>query len=131
MTYQLVGPLPVVSVHADPERLTQVLTNLLSNAAKFSPEGAAVTVSAQQHGSWIRVSVTDRGPGIPVEFRSRIFQKFAQADASDGRQKGGTGLGLSICKAILDNLGGRIGYDSEPGHGATFYFELRRGTDTA
>ena len=124
--YELSGPLPAVSLQADPERLTQVLTNLLSNAAKFSPEGAVVTVDAAVTDDWVRVSVTDRGPGVPAGFRARIFEKFAQADSSDARRKGGTGLGLSISKAIVEKLGGRIGFESEPGQGATFYFELPR-----
>jgi PAS domain S-box-containing protein len=129
--YELRRPLPEVTVEADPERLMQVVTNLLSNAAKFSPAGAAVTISASHEGEWVRISVTDRGPGIALEFRSRIFQKFAQADSSDTRQEGGTGLGLSICKAIIEKLGGRIGYESEPGEGATFYVDLTRGADAA
>jgi signal transduction histidine kinase len=122
--YELRNPLPPVSLQADPDRLTQVLTNLLSNAAKFSPEGAAVSVAANVADGWVRVSVADRGPGVPSAFRARIFEKFAQADSSDARQKGGTGLGLSISKAIIEKLGGRIGYESQPGQGATFYFEL-------
>jgi signal transduction histidine kinase len=70
----------------------------------------------------VRVSVTDRGPGIPAEFRDRIFQKFSQADTSNSRNKSGTGLGLSISKAIVERLGGSIGFDT--GEGTTFYFEL-------
>ncbi len=124
--YELQEPLPEVTFNTDPERLMQVLTNLLSNAAKFSPKGAAVTISAEHGHERIRIAVADRGPGIAPEFRSRIFQKFAQADSSDSREKGGTGLGLSICKAIVEKLGGHIGYESEPGKGATFYFELPR-----
>jgi signal transduction histidine kinase len=68
--------------------------------------------------------VRDRGPGIPPEFRDRIFGRFAQADSSDSRQIGGTGLGLSICKVIIEKMRGRVGFDSAPGEGATFYFEL-------
>ena len=129
--YELRGPIPVVSVSADPDRLMQVITNLLSNATKFSPAGAAVTIAASVLGDRVRVTVTDTGPGIPPEFRDRIFQKFAQADASSTRQKGGTGLGLWICQAIVEKLGGHIGYESEPGKGTTFYFELPAGTNTA
>jgi signal transduction histidine kinase len=72
----------------------------------------------------VRVSVTDRGPGIPEHFRPRVFQKFAQADASTTRAREGTGLGLSICKAIVERLGGRIGFDTELGRGTTFHFEI-------
>jgi PAS domain S-box-containing protein len=122
--FVLKDALPGVKVAADSDRLIQVVTNLLSNAAKFSPPGGTVDVSVSQHKGSIRVSVTDHGPGIPEEFRSRIFQKFAQADSSDSRQKGGTGLGLSICKAIVEKLGGKIGFETEMGVGTTFYFDL-------
>jgi signal transduction histidine kinase len=79
--------LPGITVIADGDRLTQVITNLLSNAAKFSPPDGVVEVSVRQVKDRVRVSITDHGPGIPEEFRSRIFQKFAQADASDSRQR--------------------------------------------
>jgi PAS domain S-box-containing protein len=108
----------------DEDRLLQVLTNLMSNGAKFSPKGAAVTVSAVRRDGAVRVSVADHGPGVPDEFRDRIFGKFAQADGSDTRSKGGTGLGLSISRAIVEKLGGTMGYESTSGKGATFFFEL-------
>jgi len=122
--FELRQPVPDVRLRADSGRLMQVLTNLLSNAAKFSPTGASVAVSARQIDDKIRVSVSDRGPGVPEEFRGRIFQKFAQADSSSTRPKGGTGLGLSISKAIIETMGGSLGYESVAGQGATFYFEL-------
>jgi signal transduction histidine kinase len=116
---------PDVQVEVDGDRVIQVLTNLLSNAAKFSPPGERVGVSAAASGdSWWRVAVTDRGPGIPESFRGRVFQRFAQADSSTTRPRGGTGLGLSICKAIVERMGGRIGFETEPGRGTTFYFDL-------
>ena len=108
----------------DSDRLAQVLTNLISNAAKFSPTGGTVRVRIDREASGVRVTVSDRGPGIAPEFRSRIFQKFAQADASDSRLKGGTGLGLSIAKTITEKLGGRIGFDTETGQGSSFYIVL-------
>ncbi|WP_051249345.1 response regulator [Inquilinus limosus] len=114
-------PLPV---QGDADRLIQVLTNLLSNAAKFSPAGAAVEVAVEAVGRQVRVSVRDHGPGIPEEFRNRIFQRFAQADASDIRRKGGTGLGLSIAKAIVERHGGRIGFEPAEGGGTCFWFTL-------
>jgi CheY-like chemotaxis protein len=83
-----------------------------------------VEVQLLRAGPRVRVEVRDHGPGIPAAFRKRIFQKFSQADASDTRQKGGTGLGLSISRAIIERLGGYIGFESEPGQGATFFFEL-------
>lgn len=116
--------LPEATILADGDRLAQVLTNLLSNAAKFSPPGDAVNITMSRRGHALRVSVADRGPGIPAEFRAQLFQKFAQADASDTRQKGGTGLGLSISKAIVEKLGGRIGFETAEGAGTTFYFDL-------
>jgi PAS domain S-box-containing protein len=111
-------------VNADSDRLIQVLTNLLSNAAKFSPHGGEVTVSVERMSSGLRVSVHDQGSGIPEEFKNRIFGKFAQADSSDTRQKGGTGLGLSISKAIVEKMGGNIGFYSASEQGTTFFFEL-------
>ncbi len=116
--------LPGAMIHADSDRLTQVLTNLLSNAAKFSPEGGAVEVSLTRSDGGLRVEVADHGDGIPEEFRERIFSKFAQADSSSTRKRQGTGLGLSIAKAIVDKHGGRIGFDTETGAGTTFFFEL-------
>lgn len=122
--YALTKPADGIQVLADAQRLIQVLSNFLSNAAKFSPVGSSVEIEAQTMGNRIRVSVIDHGPGIPANFRGRIFQKFTQADASDTRQKGGTGLGLAISKELIEHMGGSIGYESEPGQGSTFFFEL-------
>jgi signal transduction histidine kinase len=102
----------------------QVLTNLLSNAAKFSPPQSEVTVAAERRGAEVRVSVCDHGPGIPQEFRERIFQRFAQADSSSTRQREGTGLGLSISKAIIERMNGRIGFETQEGVGTTFFIDL-------
>jgi len=111
-------------VEVDADRLQQVLANLLSNAAKFSPGGSDVVLSAMINKDKVRVSVADRGPGIPEEFRDRIFQKFSQADASDTRDQPGTGLGLAISRELVEKMGGRIGFESVPGDGATFYVDL-------
>jgi signal transduction histidine kinase len=124
VSFVLNGAPAPLGVRADPDRLMQVITNLLSNAAKFSPRDQPVVVSAQRLGSVVRVNVTDRGPGISEEFRSRIFQRFAQADSSTTREKGGTGLGLSISKAIVERMGGRISFETEVGVRTTFYVEL-------
>lgn len=111
-------------VFIDSDRLTQVLTNLISNAAKFSPPGGTVRIRINREDPGVRITVSDNGPGIPAEFCARIFQKFAQADASDSRAKSGTGLGLSIAKTITEKLGGRIGFDTAPGKGTSFYVIL-------
>ncbi len=113
-----------VSVYADEDRLLQVMNNLLSNAAKFSPGGGRVEISAVKRSHKVRISITDYGNGIPLTFHKDIFQKFAQADASDTRQLGGTGLGLSISKSIIDQHGGRIDFISRENIGTTFFFDL-------
>ncbi len=111
-------------VWADTDRLQQVLANLLSNAAKHSPRGGVIELGMTRTPGWVRIAVTDHGPGIPVEFQPRVFEKFAQADASSTRQKGGTGLGLSISKAIVERHGGRLWFETAPDNGTTFAFEL-------
>ena len=113
-----------VSVRADADRLTQVLTNLISNAVKFSPQGETVIVRLTREGEDIRFAVRDHGPGIPAHMHRRIFEKFTQVDSSESRSKAGTGLGLTICKDIIEAHGGRIRVESEPGMGATFSFAL-------
>lgn len=118
------GELAPVKVNADRKRVLQVMTNLLSNAAKFSPEGGAVEVSMESDGGNVRIGVHDSGPGIPESFRSRIFGRFAQADMSHTRGKGGTGLGLAICKRLVELMGGRIGFADRDGGGTTFWIEL-------
>ena len=115
-------------VMADKDRTAQVLANLLSNAIKFSSRGGEVSIAVQtvqeSAGAALRVEVRDNGPGIDTEFKSRIFQKFSQADSSDTRQKGGTGLGLNISRALVEKMNGHLGFDSYPGQGSTFYFQL-------
>jgi PAS domain S-box-containing protein len=118
------GTMEEALADGDKDRLMQVLSNLMSNAAKFSPGGKQVELSVTSLGKAVRVSVKDTGPGIPEEFRGRIFGKFSQADSSDTRQKGGTGLGLSITKAIVEQHGGAIGFETEVGVGSTFFFTL-------
>jgi PAS domain S-box-containing protein len=115
---------PGVQVYADADRLTQAITNLLSNAVKFSPRGETVRLVASRRPGFVRLEIVDRGPGIPEEFRSRIFGRFQQADSSDTRRKGGTGLGLAITRLIVEKLGGRIGFESQIGRGSTFWIEL-------
>ncbi|MFN7108048.1 MAG: response regulator [Brevundimonas sp.] len=113
-----------VSVRGDADRLIQVVTNLLSNALKFSPSGGQVRVTVDPTTRLARLSVVDEGPGIPDAFRARIFSKFAQADGSDTRAKGGTGLGLAIAREIAERHGGRLWFESAEGQGATFHLDL-------
>ena len=101
----------------------QVMDNLLSNAAKFSPPDAHVTVAVSRvEAAAYESPCRTAGPGVPEHFRSRIFEKFAQADAAGSRT--GCGLGLSISKAIVEQLGGRLDFESTPGQGTTFFFDL-------
>jgi PAS domain S-box-containing protein len=123
-TFQFRNDSPGVLITGDNDRLIQVITNLLSNAAKFSPRGGTVDVTVSERDGWVRVGVADHGPGIPEEFRKRIFQKFSQADSSDMRQKGGTGLGLAITKTIVEKHGGKVSFESETGRGTTFNVDL-------
>ncbi len=111
-------------LRGDPDWLVKIVNNLLSNAVKFSPAGGEVAVEIERRGANIRVSVRDRGQGVPEHFKSRLFERFAQADNSDTRTTGGAGLGLSIVKEIVTRLGGDIGYADAPGGGAIFHFEI-------
>ncbi len=111
-------------VRGDHDRLVQLLVNLLSNAIKYSPQYNSVTLDCSAATAGIRLSVSDNGPGIPEAFQARVFAKFAQADSSDTRLKGGTGLGLAICRAIAEQHGGIIGFDTEEGRGTTFHVTL-------
>lgn len=112
-------------VRVDAQRVQQILANLLSNAAKFSPKGAEVKILMTIRDDRVRVTVKDQGPGIPEAFRKRIFQKFSQADASDSRQQGGSGLGLAITRELAERMGGNVGFDSAPDEGASFWFEFQ------
>jgi signal transduction histidine kinase len=114
----LVEPSPVL--YGDPERLLQVLTNLVGNAVKFSSQGTQVLVRARQVDDMVQISVRDQGIGIDESFRDRVFQPFSQGDSSDRRSKGGTGLGLSISRAIVLAHQGQIWFESEPARGTTF-----------
>jgi len=124
VSFEIERVLPEAMVRVDSNRLMQVFANLLSNAAKFSPAGGKVSVAVTRADERIRVEVKDRGLGIPDEFKERIFQKFAQADSSDTRKKGGTGLGLSITKAMVEQMGGSIGFDSQPNILTVFFIEF-------
>ena len=120
----------------DDQRLTQVISNLLTNAAKFTDDGKSIRLDARLAGETddictIEIAVADTGIGISAEQQSRLFTSFQQADNSTSRKYGGTGLGLVISKHIVENMGGAIRVESEPGEGSTFSFtaKLRRAAD--
>ncbi|MBM3823254.1 MAG: PAS domain-containing protein [Verrucomicrobia bacterium] len=114
-----------IKVTADPERIEQVLANLIDNAMKYGSEGGRVVVRASRSGdSTVEVRVVDDGPGIPRESLERVFERFYRVDKARSRDQGGTGLGLSIAKHVVHSHGGRIWVESEFGHGAQFCFTL-------
>jgi signal transduction histidine kinase len=123
--FQYESPQTSINVRADHDRLLQILTNLLSNAAKFSGEATTVTISVDRSDNeYVKVSVSDQGAGVPDDFRGKVFTKFAQADGSTTRQQGGTGLGLAITKSLVEQHGGTINFFNNTPRGATFYFTL-------
>ena len=108
----------------DERRISQVMVNLLTNAAKFSHRGGKVEAALTIVDERYRISVRDYGKGIPADFREKIFDTFTQGDNSDTRQPGGTGLGLSISKSIVERHGGKLDFESTFGEGALFFFDL-------
>ena len=105
--------------------ILQALSNLISNAIKFSPAGSEIHLTARNlDGNEALIEVRDQGPGIPADKIEHIFDRFHQVDASDSRAKGGTGLGLAICRSIIAHHGGRIWATSIPDQGTTFHFTL-------
>jgi PAS domain S-box-containing protein len=114
-----------LAAQADPERLRQVLQNLMNNAVKFSPGGGTVTVTARRRAATVEISVVDEGIGIPAGEQKRIFQKFYRADSAPSREGfGGAGLGLFIARGLVAAMGGRMWVSSREGEGASFAFEL-------
>jgi signal transduction histidine kinase len=113
-----------VTALGDRDRLAQVLANLLSNAIKYSPDGGTVTVEAAANGSKVTIAVRDEGIGIPADQQAYVFEKFFRAETPEVREIGGTGLGLALCRELVEAHGGRIGFESSPGAGSTFWFTL-------
>lgn len=109
---------------ADEDRLVQVLVNLISNSIKYSPDSSTITIKSEEAGKTIKVSVIDKGRGIPADKINKVFSQFEQVDISDAKKKGGTGLGLAICQAIVKEHGGDIGVTSTLGEGSSFWFTL-------
>ena len=120
--YKSNNSLPLVS--ADQDRVFQVLNNLMSNAAKFEPTEGIIEIATTLKNNNIQVSITDHGPGIPLDFQDKVFQTFTQADMSNTKKIGGTGLGLAISKKIIEQHNGEINFTSKPEEGACFYFSI-------
>ncbi|MFC2969199.1 sensor histidine kinase [Acidimangrovimonas pyrenivorans] len=124
VTFNAHLPRKPVWVRGDHDRLIQVMSNVLSNSAKFSADSDKVDVTLELHGGKARVSVRDYGEGIPPGSKDVVFGRFSQVDPSATRKIGGAGLGMSITRQILDALNGSIDYESEPGKGTTFFIDL-------
>jgi signal transduction histidine kinase len=114
----------VPDVEADGDRIFQVLANLLTNANKYAPDGAQVSLAATRVGDEIEFAVTDNGPGLSEEELDHVFDRFWRAQSGETQEVGGTGLGLAIAKSLVDLHGGAISANSTPGEGATFRFVL-------
>jgi signal transduction histidine kinase/DNA-binding response OmpR family regulator len=121
---QIECPDALPEVEADADKISQVLSNLVSNAIKYTPTGGQVHISARPSGNDVLISVCDTGPGIPRDKWDYIFERFARVTASFAREIGGVGLGLYIVRQIMDHHGGRVWLDSEVGKGSTFYIAL-------
>jgi K+-sensing histidine kinase KdpD len=128
-TLQLDIPPGLPPLFVDEGRIQQVISNLVSNAAKYSPEGSRITIAAQPRSGDLLLSVADEGQGIAPEHLERVFDRFYQVKSGLTRLKPGAGLGLAICRGLVEIHGGRIWVESSPGQGATFYFSLPLGDD--
>lgn len=117
-------PTDLPPVYADRNKLEEVLTNLISNAVKYSPDGGTIRVSAEPDGEWVRVSVSDEGVGIPPEHLRNLFEKFHRVPGEERARVPGTGIGLYLCRQLVEGHGGRIWVDSQPGRGTTVHFTL-------
>jgi NtrC-family two-component system sensor histidine kinase KinB len=114
-------PDDLAKVRADSNKITWVITNLISNALRYIPKNGLISIRAEESNNFVTISVKDNGKGIPLEYQSKIFQKFARVNENESS---GTGLGLAICKEIIRAHGGTIWVDSAPGKGSCFYFTI-------
>lgn len=121
---ELEETVPGAMVRVDPDRMIQVLTNVLSNAVRFSPDGDVVSIKAIRCDQVFRIAISDAGPGIPEDFRDHVFEAFARGEHEDWRHRSGTGLGMSISKGIIEELGGAITFETELGAGTTFLVDI-------
>ncbi len=119
---EVAGDLP--AIEADPERVHQVIFNLVDNAVRFTPEGGEVRIEAHRHDGAVEVTVADTGVGIPADALPRLFERFYRVDSARARGDGGTGIGLAIARSVVEAHGGTIRAKSEPGHGSAFTFDL-------
>lgn len=125
VSYKFINNIPKDTlINIDKKRFSQILTNLLSNATKFSPENSDVIILTSIKNYSIQISVKDYGTGIPPEFENKIFTKFARASGLENKQKGGSGLGLHICKRLIEEMDGRISFETEVGKGTTFHISF-------
>ena len=122
--FEYAGDLGDITIRVDPDRFIQVLTNVLSNAVRFSSPGDQVRVVVRRIDALVRIAVEDHGPGIAEDFKDRVFEKFARADDGSWRHRSGTGLGMSISKAIIEELGGAIHFETTAGKGTTFFVDV-------
>lgn len=122
LTVEIPADLP--SVRVDPQRIGQVLVNLLSNATKYGPEGNEIAIEAKVVPGWVRITVADRGPGIPPQSLENLFGRFVHFDSGPGQDQHGMGLGLWIVDAVVGAHGGKVGVDPRPGGGSIFWFTL-------
>jgi len=125
ISFEIECPDVNLTAWADPDRIVEVLTNLIGNAIKFTPTNGKVTLCLKRSGNeWVKISVADTGPGIPSDEANRIFDKFYQVTQPKKQKTMGTGLGLSITKALVEMHGGKIWLESEVGRGSIFSFIL-------
>jgi len=129
--HTLVSDVSGLSVMADPDKLAQILTNLLANATKYTPPGSTITVRAAAEGAMTHVIVADDGPGIPANALERVFERYYRIQSKDRPHVAGTGLGLPIVRQIVELHGGRVWCESEEGHGAAFHFTLPSASESA